>query len=152
MNPRTLILIVASLALILYAAAAQRETAPKPPTITTRADLAKTIAELQADQNALDSSHRAYVANAEKLLRQYALLAKRAEEVTKTAADVKGGKADSAPLRSAIQRMHETQMSFNLQYLQLQSAMQHENRSYTAISNIMKTKHDTVKNSIGNIR
>jgi hypothetical protein len=44
------------------------------------------------------------------------------------------------------------QMSFNLQYLQLQSRMQHENRSYTAISNIMKTKHDTVKNSISNIR
>jgi hypothetical protein len=27
-----------------------------------------------------------------------------------------------------------------------------ENRSYTAISNIMKTKHDTIKNSIGNVR
>ena len=43
-------------------------------------------------------------------------------------------------------------MSFNLQYLQLQSQMQHEKRSYTAISNIMKTKHDTVKNSISNVR
>jgi predicted butyrate kinase (DUF1464 family) len=50
------------------------------------------------------------------------------------------------------QEMQETQMSFNLQYLQLQSQMQHENRSYTAVSNIMKTKHDTVKNSINNIR
>ena len=39
-----------------------------------------------------------------------------------------------------------------LQYLQLQSQMQSENRSYTAVSNIMKTKHDTVKNSINNIR
>lgn len=46
----------------------------------------------------------------------------------------------------------ETGMAFNLQYLQLQSQMQIENRSYTAISNIMKTKHDTVKNSISNIR
>jgi hypothetical protein len=46
----------------------------------------------------------------------------------------------------------EQAMDFNLQYLQLQSQMQHENRSYTAISNIMKTKHDTVKNSISNIR
>jgi hypothetical protein len=53
----------------------------------------------------------------------------------------KGGGADA-----------ETQMAFNLQYLQLQSQMQHENRSYTAVSNIMKTKHDTVKNSISNIR
>ena len=43
-------------------------------------------------------------------------------------------------------------MSFNLQYLQLQNQMQNENRQYTAVSNIMKTKHDTVKNSISNIR
>lgn len=52
----------------------------------------------------------------------------------------------------ATKQIQETQMSFNLQYLQLQNQMQHENRSYTAISNIMKTKHDTVKNSISNIR
>ena len=48
--------------------------------------------------------------------------------------------------------LEEVTMAFNLQYLQLQSQMQHENRSYTAVSNIMKTKHDTVKNSISNIR
>jgi hypothetical protein len=58
----------------------------------------------------------------------------------------------SAQLLEATQQMQETQMSFNLQYLQLQSQMQNENRSYTAVSNIMKTKHDTVKNSISNIR
>lgn len=50
------------------------------------------------------------------------------------------------------EEMEEAQMSFNLQYLQLQSQMQHESRRYTAISNIMKTKHDTVKNSINNVR
>jgi hypothetical protein len=55
-------------------------------------------------------------------------------------------------LLNATKQMQETQMSFNLLYLQLQSQMQHENRSYTAISNIMKTKHDTVKNSINNVR
>ena len=56
------------------------------------------------------------------------------------------------PMGNATRQMQETQMSFNLQYLQLQSQMQHENRSYTAISNIMKTKHDTIKNSISNVR
>ncbi len=61
------------------------------------------------------------------------------------------GKAQASML-DATKQMQETQMSFNLQYLQLQSQMQHENRSYTAISNIMKTKHDTVKNSISNTR
>ena len=55
-------------------------------------------------------------------------------------------------MENATRKMQETQMSFNLQYLQLQSQMQHENRSYTAISNIMKAKHDTVKNSISNVR
>jgi hypothetical protein len=57
-----------------------------------------------------------------------------------------------AQLLNTSKQMQETQMSFNLQYLQLQSQMQNENRSYTAVSNIMKTKHDTVKNSINNIR
>ena len=61
-------------------------------------------------------------------------------------------KGSQAGLRKAIENLQETQMSFNLQYLQLQQKMQNENRSYTAVSNIMKTKHDTVKNSISNIR
>lgn len=46
----------------------------------------------------------------------------------------------------------EMRAELNPQYLQLMSQMQHEVRSYTAVSNIMKTKHDTVKNSISNIR
>ena len=55
-------------------------------------------------------------------------------------------------LDAGAQPMQETQMSFNLQSLQLQSQMQSDNRVYTALSNIMKTKHDTVVNSIGNVR
>jgi hypothetical protein len=43
-------------------------------------------------------------------------------------------------------------MSFNLQYLTLQSSMQNDNRQFTMVSNIMKTKHDTAKNSIRDIR
>ena len=62
------------------------------------------------------------------------------------------GGSGQQDLLNATKQMQETQMSFNLQYLQLQSQMQSENRSYTAISNIMKTKHDTVKNSISNVR
>ena len=54
-------------------------------------------------------------------------------------------------MMQATQQMQETQMSFNLQYLQLQNSMQNENRQFTMVSNIMKTKHDTVKNTISNI-
>lgn len=64
-----------------------------------------------------------------------------------------GSSADrSFGLMSATKSMQETQMSFNLQYLQLQSQMQNENRAYTAVSNIMKSKKDTVANSINNLR
>lgn len=42
--------------------------------------------------------------------------------------------------------------AFNLQYLQIQQKIQHENRQFTMISNIMKNKHDTAKNAINNIR
>lgn len=46
----------------------------------------------------------------------------------------------------------DTQMSFNMQYLQLQTQLQTENLVYTTISNVLRTKRDTVKNSISNIR
>ena len=42
--------------------------------------------------------------------------------------------------------------SYNLQYLQLQQKMQQDNRQFTTVSNIMKTKHDTAKATINNIR
>ena len=62
------------------------------------------------------------------------------------------GGSSSQQLLNATKQMQQTQMSYNLQYLQLQDQVQNENRSYTTVSNIMKTKHDTVKNSISNVR
>jgi len=61
------------------------------------------------------------------------------------------GSGGTSSLMSATQQMQEMQMSFNLQYLQLQNSMQNDNRQFTMVSNIMKTKHDTVKNTISNI-
>jgi hypothetical protein len=40
----------------------------------------------------------------------------------------------------------------NLYYLKLQEQMSQESRSYSAISNVLKARHDTMKNAIGNIR
>ncbi|MBM5810669.1 MAG: hypothetical protein FJ191_01695 [Gammaproteobacteria bacterium] len=51
-----------------------------------------------------------------------------------------GDAAALAQLPAATKQMEETRMSFNLQYLQLQRQMQNENRQYTTISNVMKTK------------
>ncbi len=58
----------------------------------------------------------------------------------------------SAILLQETKRMQELNQSFNLQYLSLQQNMQADNRQFTTLSNIMKTKHDTAKNSINNVR
>lgn len=51
-----------------------------------------------------------------------------------------------------MEKMQEMNQSFNLQYLMLQQHMQDESRRFSLLSNIMKEKHDTAKNSIGNLR
>ncbi len=40
----------------------------------------------------------------------------------------------------------------NAKLLQVQISMQRENQVFSSVSNVLKTKHDTVKNSISNIR
>jgi len=54
--------------------------------------------------------------------------------------------------RSQVSPAVVDQQSFDSQFLQLQSDMQNYNQMQTAVSNVMKTKHDTVKNSISNLR
>lgn len=95
---------------------------------------------------AFEAKQKAFVIRAEKLEAVY--------DGINSAAPIKriGIAKSLAPAGSASSQLKEMQMSFSMQYLQLQSQMQHENRSYTAISNIMKTKHDTAKNSISNVR
>jgi hypothetical protein len=59
-----------------------------------------------------------------------------------------GGGAAGPSVEDALQKSQE----MNLYYLQLQEQMAAENRAYTAYSNVLKARHDTVKNAIGNIR
>jgi hypothetical protein len=46
------------------------------------------------------------------------------------------------------QKRNETE----LQFLKLRESVRQLGPQYNSISNVLKTKHDTVKNSIGNIR
>lgn len=104
-----------------------------------RKEALRALDESAADLAAMDEINRRMAAAADR----FAVLA------AKLVADLA---ASQAQLPEATKQMQETQMSFNLQYLQLQNQMQNESRQYTAVSNILKTKHDTVKNSIANIR
>jgi hypothetical protein len=51
----------------------------------------------------------------------------------------------------ATRALQQEARTFNLQYLQLQEGMQRESREFTALSNVMRVKHDTAKSAINNI-
>jgi hypothetical protein len=46
----------------------------------------------------------------------------------------------------------EAMESLREQYLELQTQVPRENLVFTSVTNVLRTRHDTVKNSIGNIR
>ena len=95
----------------------------------------------------MEARHRSVVAAADSMAALYRELSRQVANVAESAA---GQQAEA--LARSLHDLQETNMSFNLQYLQLQQQMQEENRRFTLLSNIMKTKHDTAKNSIRNIR
>lgn len=52
----------------------------------------------------------------------------------------------------SIEQVMSQDADQNMYYLKLQEQMSAESRSYSAISNVLKARHDTMKNAIGNIR
>jgi hypothetical protein len=107
--------------------------APTPPT--------------SADLSALDAAARGHFDAATSVGNLYRELSAKVADVARLA---ESGTAEE--LRHATKDLQEMNQSFNLQYLQLQQKMQQESRQYTLISNIMKTKHDTAKSAMQNIR
>ena len=53
---------------------------------------------------------------------------------------------------SSIEGALAEQADRNLYYLELQQRISAESRAYSALSNVLKARHDTVKNAINNIR
>jgi hypothetical protein len=161
-------LALAALILLIILSAAGQQRSEVPVVIRTRADAVQAMDQIQSEMAELDQHQQKCFEAAKKLGELYSGLSQKADAVARAAGAFKSGKPASpgnngmtssstgsdasGQLMAATQQMQETQMSFNLQYLQLQNQIQNENRQYTMVSNIMKTKHDTVKNSISNIR
>lgn len=61
------------------------------------------------------------------------------------------GAATQGDLLEATRALQQEAQAMNLQYLQLQEAMQRESREYQALSNVMKVKHDSARAAIANI-
>lgn len=60
--------------------------------------------------------------------------------------------AAGAPQDGGLEASLQQSQEMNLYYLQIQEAVNAQNRSFTALSNVLKAEHDTVKTAIGNIR
>jgi hypothetical protein len=58
------------------------------------------------------------------------------------------GTAGDGGIASSLAQSQE----MNLYFLQIQEQVNAQNRTYSALSNVLKTEHDTVKNAIGNLR
>jgi len=78
----------------------------------------------------------------------------RAEGPTGTATSALGssGTASSGVGDPNIQQALSQDADQNLYYLKLQEQISAESRGYSAVSNVLKARHDTMKNAIGNIR
>ena len=56
-----------------------------------------------------------------------------------------------SPIGDVNSSLQQTQNE-NVQMIKLQMAMQRENTIFTSVSNVLKTRHDTAKNAISNVR
>lgn len=52
---------------------------------------------------------------------------------------------------SEMFEMQKQSQAFNLQYLQLQTELQDDNRRFSTLTNLMKVRHDTAKSAINNM-
>jgi hypothetical protein len=68
------------------------------------------------------------------------------------------GVGTGAPLSSgpgaapSLEHVLDQNADQNLYFLGLQERISQENREFTAVSNVLKARHETVKNAIGNLR
>ena len=59
-----------------------------------------------------------------------------------------GGVGGSNPMMIAAMEMQELNQTFNLEYMEITG----ENRTFTTLSDMMKSKHDSAKATINNVR
>ncbi len=106
----------------------------------------------ESDLSKMDEIHQRLLQHFNELSSLYTTLAAQTSDgpTLGTSSGASGGSEQD--LMNATQQMQETQMGFNLQYLMLQENIQNDAREYAALSNLMKTKVDTMKNILDNTK
>lgn len=108
------------------------------------APISRLLGEMREDHLRLEKSHAELTATARQI---GSLFESLRNEVEQLGALARGASA-AAAMPAAIRRIQLLEQK----YLQLQMAMQRENLVFTSVSNVLKTRHDTAKNSISNVR
>ena len=62
------------------------------------------------------------------------------------------GASGTSDAFDAVRALQAEGQSFNLRYLELQEQMQRETREFTAVSNVMKVRHDAARAAIQNVQ
>lgn len=114
-----------------------------------QAEAIRAVDEAEAAGARLQAIHAATMTLHFKMSSFYESLSKKISEAG-TLAQTPG--VSQAQLIQSMRQLDQLQTSFNLQYLELQRQIRVQNQEFNAVSNILKAKHDTVKNSISNIR
>jgi hypothetical protein len=136
------------LGLVLATTTATADSAP------TRVEVLRIHNEVGEHMVEAGATFARYAGDAQKVSALYAKLDEKASALRKAGAACTNGCSpdQGKALLAAVKDIEQSQMSFTAQYLQLQTELQNEDRAYTALLKVMKAKHDTVKNSISNVR
>ena len=140
---------VVLLILLAGTAAISQQAHQASTSADARAEAIRAIDETSAELAELTAMNTKIVQSNAEMSKIYLALSKRISDVAKMTGD---RSRTQEQLVQAVKQLEEMNQSFNLQYLGLQQQVQDESRRFTLLSNIMKTKHDTAKNSINNIR
>jgi len=142
--------IAVALVLLLAGAVAVSQQARQASTAAdARAEAIRAIDESSAKLTELAAMQTRLMQSNAEMSKLFATLSRKITEVGKLAGERGRTQEQLVP---AMKQLEEMNQSFNLQYLGLQQQMQDESRQFSLLSNIMKTKHDTAKNSINNLR
>ncbi len=137
---------------VLVAPTADRKSAPSSFGATLRAAIAGAADGLAAASGLLAPLAPAgmVLAGAVRGVAHAAAGAVRAPPLgTSTLASAPAGAGDAFDAARVLQAEGQ---SFNLKYLELQERMQRETREFTAVSNVMKVRHDAARSAIQNVQ
>ena len=136
---------------VLVAPTADRKTAPSPVATAVRSAIAGAAEGLSAAAGLLAPIAPAgmVLAGAVRGLAQSAAAAARGAAPAATPGSIGGGAADGFETMRLLQQEGQ---SFNLRYLELQERLQRETREFTAVSNVMKVRHDAARAAIQNVQ